>query len=96
MDCLPQDDVCHLQRAHDSYIQEIVEYDQAKRSAIPLGNFNGKAYTFCQVGGKSVIVVAPAKPDKIGKFELPIRSDQDQLLEEAEGKDETNEGDNRG
>lgn len=82
MDCQPQDDACMLQRAYDSYMQEIVEHDRIERSRIPLGNFNGKAYTFYKVGTGTVIVIAPADADD--------EDDGVQFLESS------NEGDDRG
>ncbi len=77
MDCQPQDDSCTLQRAYDSYMQEIREDDQIDRTMISLGNFNGKAYTFYKVGKKTIILITPVDAEEEDQAQFLESSDND-------------------
>lgn len=97
MDCLPQDDLCNLQRDYAAYVREIGQDEQIDRTFVFLGYFNGRAYTYYQVNGKSVIMIVNATPDlkpktgKIGKFEIPDLSPVDFL--ESDGAAVSTKGD---
>lgn len=91
MDCAPND-FCHEKR-----VQEYRADEQIDRSMVVLGVFNGRAYTYYEQGGKSVIMIVNSTPDlkpvngKIGKFEVPDAVPADFI--EYDGAEDT-EGDN--
>ena len=77
MDCHHNDDLCHLKQDYAEYVADAERDEQVDRNMVVLGIFNGRAYAYSEVNGKSVIAIMPAKPDKIGKFDLPddVKSD---------------------
>lgn len=71
MNCALTDDLCNLQRDYANYVAGIVRDQKSAGSTFLLGAFNGRVYTYGEVGGYTLITIQRIEPDKIGKFELP-------------------------
>ncbi len=70
------------------YEQRTVD-DQVDKSLFVLGIFNGRAYTYSEIDGKTVIMAVAVNPDlsqkttRIGKFELPDRAPSDVITSDG-------------
>jgi len=90
-DCTTYDDLCHLQREYAAEMRAIQTDQDIEGKTVLLGIFNGRVYTYSEIDGRTVISIMNAKPDKLGKFELPDAIPPDFL--EVEGTVDTGDKD---
>lgn len=95
MDCAHMDDLCHIEQAYQDRVAIARLNQQVSDNTFSLGVVNGREYTYSEFGGRSYIVIGPAKVQKVGKFEVPSGEPID-CMDSAGGVLNTKIGDSNG